>query len=308
MTCFVPLKCWEASERQQNGRKQIYFGKRRKHSDMRAEVKCGQCIGCRLDRSREWAIRCAHEAKEHSENCFITLTYAEDPVTLIHADFQKFMKKLRRALPGQRFQYYMAGEYGSVYDANGTKKDGLLGRPHFHMLLFGYDFPDRVFYKRSPSGIAMYNSEFLSDRWGHGHAVLQDFSIEAAAYVARYVTKKITGDRAAEHYTKVDVTTGEIIEVEPEYNRMSLKPAIGKRWLEKYYADVYPKDFVTEGGIKFKPPRYYDKMFEHLDPAKMAEIKEKRQEVARAERDTPERLETRHEVKKLQAKRLLRPL
>ena len=271
-------------------------------------VPCGQCIGCRLDRSREWAIRCAHEAKEHSENCFITLTYAEDPVTLIHADFQKFMKRLRRALPGKPIQYYMAGEYGSVYDQNGVKKDGLLGRPHFHLLLFGHDFPDRVFYKRSPSGIPMYNSELLDDRWGKGHAVLQDFSIEAAAYVARYVTKKITGDNAKEHYTKVDVTTGEIIDVTPEYNRMSLKPAIGKKWLEKYYSDVYPKDFVTEGGIKFRPPRYYDKYFEHLDPAKMAEIKEERQDVARLESKTPQRLEAMEECKKRQAERLIRPL
>lgn len=283
-------------------------------------LKCGQCIGCKLDRSREWAIRCVHEAQYHDSKCFITLTFAKDPVSLSHTYFQKFIKRLRDRLdlyaeyndqgdminPGLMF--YMAGEYGSVYDELGRKKDGLLGRPHFHAILYGYEFPDRKFYKKSPSGIPMYNSDLLDDVWGLGYATVQDFSIEAAAYVARYVTKKITGAAAATHYEKVSPQTGEVFTVEPEYNRMSLKPAIGKRWIQDHQSDAYPKDFITYGGIKFKPPKYYDKIFEGIHPEEMEAIKVRRKAHARANSVTEERLETMHQHKQLTAAKLLRPL
>ena len=214
------------------------------------------------------------------------------------------MKRLRKKVNG--ISFYMCGEYGAVYDKAGQPIDGLLGRPHFHCLVFGHAFPDRKFFKKSPSGIPLYNSPMLDSAWKHGYATVQDFSIEAAAYVARYCTKKITGEAASDHYTKIDADTGEIIEVSPEYNRMSLKPAIGKRWIEDYASDVYPKDFITNGGIKFRPPKYYDNYFEGLHPEEMEAIKARRQEVARSNKVSPERLDTMHICKQKQAARLKR--
>jgi hypothetical protein len=285
---------------------QLYFGKKRSVSDRRQKVSCGQCIGCRLDKSREWALRCYHEAQYHNSNSFITLTFANDPVSLTHEYFQAFMKRLRRRT-GEKLLFYMCGEYGSVYDGNGAKIPGALGRPHFHAILFGYDFPDRKFWKKSNTGFPIYNSEFLEDVWGHGYATTQDFSLEAAAYVARYVTKKVTGDQASRHYEKF-TSDGEIIPVKPEYTKMSLKPAIGKKWMADHASDLYPKDFVTAAGIKFRPPKYYDKIFEDLEPAIMAEIKEKRAEHAQRNAQTPERLAVMEICKEAQASRLERPL
>lgn len=158
----------------------------------------------------------------------------------------------------------------------------------------------------------MYQSDLLTDSWGHGHALTQDFSIEAAAYVARYVTKKITGPMADDHYVKeiVHQSTGEIepVRVKPEYTRMSLRPAIGKKWLEDHYLDCYPKDFVTHAGVKFRPPRYYDKYFEDIDPEGMAELKASREAHAKQNQVSSERLAVMEECKQRQNKRLIRPL
>lgn len=284
----------------------MYFGKQRKISDRKQKVSCGQCIGCRLDKSREWALRCYHEAQYHDSNSFITLTFAKDPVSLSHDYFQAFMKRLRFRI-GSKVLMYMCGEYGSVYDQNGVKIDGALGRPHFHAILFGYDFPDRTFWKKSNTGFPIYNSKLLDETWKHGFATTQDFSLEAAAYVARYVTKKITGDQAERHYEKI-TPDGEIIQVKPEYTKMSLKPAIGKKWMADHASDLYPKDFVTASGVKFRPPKYYDKLFEDLDPATMAVIKEKRKEHAQGNEQSPDRLAVMEKCKQAQASKLERPI
>ena len=299
------------SERGPTGKKVVYFSKKPRSATCRpSRVACGRCIGCRLDKSREWAIRCQHEAQYHDSNSFITLTFANDPVSLVHKYWQDFMKRLRDRT-GLKLQYYMCGEYGNVYDERGQKRDGLLGRPHFHALLFGFDFPDRTRFKKSNSGFWMYQSDLLDSTWKQGHALTQDFSIEAAAYVARYVTKKISGPPSENHYKKEVVTTdGEIVQVavKPEYTRMSLKPAIGKKWLEEHYLDCYPKDFVTHAGVKFRPPRYYDKYFEDIDPEGMAEVKASREAHATANQNSRARLEVMEQCKLLQNKRLIRPL
>ena len=74
MPCYSPLKGFKDEET--GG---IKF--RRDGTKETMEVACGQCLGCRLDRSRMWAMRIAHEASLHEldgGNCFITLTYDDD--------------------------------------------------------------------------------------------------------------------------------------------------------------------------------------------------------------------------------------
>ena len=280
--------------------------------DERIQLACGQCIGCRLDRSRSWALRCHHEAMSHERVSFLTLTYAQDPWTLRHEDFQLFMKRLRKRL-GLPIRFYMAGEYGSVYDHRGNKIPGLLGRPHYHCILYGYDFPERELHGRSNTGFDMYNARLLDECWkGYddalGHAVVQDFSIEAAAYVARYCTKKVNGELADEHYVRINTDTGEVRRVAPEYNRMSNRPGIGSRWLLHYgKTDLYPKDFVTvKDGDRFRPPRYYDKLMEEIDPELMEKVKARRRE--NVEILPRLRLEQMEACKKAQADKLVRQL
>lgn len=234
-------------------------------------LPCGQCVGCRLERSRQWAVRCVHESKMHAENCFITLTYNDEnlprDMSLNHEHFQRFMKRLRKAFAPRKFSFYMCGEYGENF-----------GRPHYHACLFGLDFPDRKSLKRLDSGFFLYTSDILSKLWPYGFSSVSDFSFETAAYTARYIMKKVTGDAAKEHYRFVSRETGEIYDRVPEYCRMSLRPAIGARWFARYgKSDVLTRDAVVINGVEATVPRYYDKLTRRLDRELYEEIKCKRE-------------------------------
>ena len=232
------------------------------------ELPCGQCIGCRLERSRQWAMRCLHEASLHERNAFITLTYDDSNLppggSLNYSDFQKFMKRLRKRIGGN-VRFYCGGEYGENTI-----------RPHYHACLFGYDFPDKVYYKKTSSGEKIYTSKLLESLWPFGLSSVGDVTFESAAYIARYCVQKVTGQAATSHY-RVITDDGEIIDRVPEFNKMSLKPGIGSRWLEKYRSDVYPRDYVVINGVKTKPPKYYDVLFEREYPGVFSDLVARRE-------------------------------
>lgn len=257
------------------------------------EVPCGQCVGCRLERSRQWAVRCVHEASLWEANCFLTLTYAPEHLpalgSLDKRDFQLFMKRLRERvgffdvslwqwLP----RYFHCGEYG---ERN--------GRPHYHACLFGFDFPDRVLFK-TVRGVRLYTSVLLDEVWGLGQSTIGDVTFESAAYVARYVMKKVTGPKAPFEYSVVDESTGELYlsAVEPEYVTMSRRPGIAHAWYEKFGSEVFPSDEVIVRGHSCRPPRYYSKIFEAAHADLYEDVKRKRRAEFRKhlEDATPERL------------------
>lgn len=237
--------------------------------DMPVDVPCGQCIGCRLERSRQWAIRCMHEASLYEENCFITLTYADEHLppggTLEKAAFQKFMKRLRKQYADRRIRFFHAGEYGSRF-----------GRPHYHACVFNFDFPDKLLWTRRRE-FPVWRSESLERLWPFGNSEIGTVTFESAAYVARYITKKVTGKDAAEHYLSVDEGTGEVFQRLPEYTTMSRRPGIGAPWLEKFGFEVYPSDGVVVRGRLMKPPKFYDLQFEMQNPEEAARVIRRRQ-------------------------------
>lgn len=259
MACFHPLKAFKSSGgvRVLSGDAQIW----------NLMLPCGQCVGCRLERSRQWALRCIHEAQLHDANCFITLTYDDEHVPLDgglhHRDFQLFMKSLRKDFGSIR--YYMCGEYGSDND-----------RPHFHALLFGFEFTDLVYWKKSPSGSMIFRSATLERYWRKGFSSVGHVTYESAAYVARYIMKKATGVMERRKYDSVDTVTGEVFMRRPEYNGMSLKPGIGAEWFAKYSSDVFPRDAVIHDGTPNRVPRYYDKLLSRVDSTLYDDIKSKR--------------------------------
>lgn len=244
------------------------------------DLPCGQCIGCRLERSRQWAVRCLHEAALHPDNCFVTLTYRDDQLpprgSLDYSHFQKFMKRLRKDVRVP-VRFYMCGEYGEQ-----------LGRPHFHACLFGFDFRDKTYWRTSPAGSKCYRSDHLERLWPFGACEIGAVTFESAGYVARYCVQKITGHNARYHYG----------ELTPEFNRMSLKPGIGARWLEKFRRDVYPHDYVVVRGHETKPPRYYDKLHSVYFPEEIEEITFRREQQGRSryQDNTLERLSVKEQV------------
>lgn len=239
---------------------------------------CGYCIGCRLDNSRSWAIRCMHEMQLHEQNSFLTFTYDDDHVpwssltgeqTLVKKDMQDFWKLLRYYFPEQKIKYLCAGEYGENTH-----------RPHYHAILFGKDFrEDKYLYKQNFRGENYYISPTLTDIWEKGHVIIGDVTFDSAAYVSRYVMKKVYGEPAVGYYY------GQ----QPEFLTCSTKPAIGLEWYEKYKGDIYPYDEViirSNGKIRrMKPPRYYDKKLEEEDPELFEEIKQERMKKAKSKEE-----------------------
>jgi hypothetical protein len=301
MPCYHPLKGYRSREVNESGKRGIVFNPSRGYIDQSVTVPCGQCVGCRLERSRQWAIRCAHEASLHEANCFITLTYNDSflprdrSLNLDH--FQRFMKRLRKRF-GSGIRFYHCGEYGEQY-----------GRPHYHACLFNFDFPDRKLWKVN-NGHRLYTSEILSELWPFGYSSIGDVTFESAAYVARYIMKKVTGDMAEDHYTWVDPETGEVHKLKPEYTTMSRRPGIGKDWLDKYKEDVFPGDFVVMNGKKMKPPKFYDRQYELDSPDDFKKIKRQRISSSKkhVDNNTPDRLRVRERVQLSRLEKLPRPL
>ncbi len=155
----------------------------------------------------------------------------------------------------------------------------------------------------------MYTSQSLDTIWGKGFTLTGAVTFQSAAYVARYIIKKITGPNSDEYYQTIDPRTGEIYQREQEFTRQS--NGIGKKHLLKYTNDIYDHDHVIlSGGKKVRAPRYYDKLYEIIDPENLAKIKLEREAKANlhAENNTPERLKVREKIQKLKARRLVRNL
>lgn len=268
MPCYFPLKGWRSIKLNQSGKRGIVFNKSDGYNDMPVSVPCGRCIGCRLERSRQWAMRCLHEASLRKYNSYITLTFNDENInknkSIQLRDIQLFMKKMRKRYGKMRF--FACGEYGE-----NTR------RPHYHVLIFGFDFKDKKFHTKS-KGHNLYTSKSLNKIWPYGFALIGDVTFESAAYVARYIVKKALGPNIPKN-CYVDIETGEMIEgLEPEFVTMSKKPGIGMKWLRRFRQEVYDNgdDFVVINGKKMKPPKYYDKMLEVVDKELSEKIKAKR--------------------------------
>jgi len=261
--CLYPITAWRSRETPLGS---LVFSLDDGIPSSMLKLPCGKCIACRLEHSRRWAIRCIHEASMFEKNCFITLTYNNENLpknlSLVKSDYQLFMKRMRKKY-GENIRFFACGEYGEMGS-----------RPHYHACIFNHNFKDaKIFSKRN--GVNLYFSEELNKLWKKGFATIGEVNFETAAYVARYVLKKITGDKAKEHY-------GERI---PEFILMSrgshkLKTGgIGKSWFDKYHADIYNHDIlIIRGGIKCRPPKYYDTLYDSLNHDAFTTIQLKRKE------------------------------
>lgn len=177
----------------------------------------------------------------------------------------------------------MAGEYGDQF-----------GRPHYHALLFGLNFADKKLWKLI-KGHQYYRSATLEKLWPMGFTSITSVNYQTASYVARYVMKKITGQKADAWYKKSIPGKEHPCSVIPEYNTMSLRPAIGAKWFAKYHPDVFPSDNIIINGRKVRTPRFYLKLLESMDKKMYDEVKETRKQNQKSQqaKQTPTRLKSR---------------
>lgn len=293
MACYHPLTAIiNPNSTTINGKKSIkivppLFDTSKVPADLIMKIPCGQCVGCRMEYSRQWANRCMLELQYHDSAYFVTLTYDDKHVprsyyadketgeaytslTLVKRDFQLFMKRLRKRFENDHIRFFMSGEYGS----NSF-------RPHYHAILFGLHLDDLKLYKQSPQGFAYYNSDSLQKCWSdpdtgepYGFAVVAEVTWETCAYTARYVMKKLTG-KEAEFYSNFNI--------QPEFTLMSRKPGIARQYYDEH-PDIYKHDFINvktdKGGKKFRPPRYFDKLYDLDHPEEMEAIRDVRKKMA----------------------------
>lgn len=297
MTCYNTIKGWYSKNRTPNGKREIVFTINDALTDRPVDIPCGQCIGCRIDRSRQWAIRCYHEASLYEDNCFVTLTIDQEhmpenqSVDIKH--LQDFMKALRHKYYPNKIRFYACGEYGDTTN-----------RAHYHLLLFNHDFPDKTKWGKTKQGHIRWRSAELEGLWDLGHSEIGTVTFQSAGYVARYILKK---QKDAPHLFFVD-KDGKTRQRNPEFTTMSRMPGIGKPWLDKFKTDVFPGDFVVIDGKKFRTPRYYDTAYETSNPVDHKKLKWTRKAKALKHKDnqTPERLRVREQIQRKKAERLPR--
>lgn len=276
MPCYVPLRGYFSRTRSPSGKRQVVFKAREGFLDRPVEVPCGQCLGCRLDYARQWAMRCVHEASLHEENSFVTLTYDDKHLpangSLRKRDHQEFMKRLRYYNGDRNIRFYSCGEYGER-----------TGRPHFHSLLFGLDFDDkRCIGKRR--GHRIYRSPTLEKIWTSGISEVGSVSFESAAYVAGYVTKRFRGKTEEE-------TRAYYGGRESPFATMSRRPGLGRGWYEIYKKEIAEWDTVIINAREIKAPRYYENHIETEFPEKYRRHKARRKAAIRWEETSDVRLD-----------------
>lgn len=296
MPCYHPLKAVRTNTLLESGKRKIVFWRDTMNEDEVIksgcdiiQLPCGNCLGCRLEYSRQWAVRCSLESKKWNHNYFVTLTYDNEHVpisthqrinketgevdtnivmTLVPDDLKNFMKRLRtysnREYGSEEIRFFACGEYGP-----------LNMRPHYHLILFNCPLPDLVF-EKSENGYTYYRSPFLEKVWKRGFVLVTDFSFDTSAYVARYMLKKHKG-KDASFYEEHGIV--------PEFTRCSRRPGIGKYYFDENRDKIYDFDTVIISNgkgspLKLKPPKYYDRLFDDIDPVKLEELKVKRKDTA----------------------------
>lgn len=254
------------------------------------DIPCGQCIGCLIARSRDWATRLMCELESHKSAYFVTFTYNDEHIrfgtavnsetgeiiehpTLVKRDLQLFLKRLRKKFSEQKIRYFACGEYGSLY-----------GRPHYHAIIYGVELSDLKLYKVNFNKDSLYTSDTFNSLWYDendkeqlGYVVISKVTWETCAYVARYVTKKFIG-QAFKDYEPLDLQN--------EYIVFSNKPGLANDYFYKHYDELINDWTIRiskkDGAKSFAPPKYFIKLLEQKDEKKYLELKEKLQIAAQS--------------------------
>lgn len=231
-------------------------------------LPCGVCFGCRTSNARDWSLRMMHTSRYASSSYFVTLTYSDDYMPdngmLDYRDLQLFFKNARHYFQdeNQPFKYFACGEYG----------DKTL-RPHYHFAGFNFKFDDLRPFKQTKSGW-YYLSQSLREVWEHGHVIVAPLTWQSAAYIARYVTKKMHGANRR-YLDEHDPLTGEFLPFPVE--RAFQSKGLGLDWYNDNHKEIWDLDgCLYNNKYLVKPPRYYMKQLEKADPAKALFIKEQR--------------------------------
>ena len=240
-------------------------------------LPCGNCLGCRKRRSEDWALRCFHESLGYEHNSFLTLTYDDEhlpkDMSLDRSHVQKFIKRFRQHLvrhhPDVKIRYFACGEYGEKY-----------GRPHYHIVVFGYDFPDKYIFSYRNNNY-LYRSEELEKLWPFGQSSIGVASMATMRYCVKYAVK-------------AQFDKEKFPNLVPPFVQMSTRPAIGHDYSVKYKKEMFNHEYVVSNGTKFAVPRAYEKKYSDEEKE---ELKDRR--AARYENRVKVNLYRKQEIQKV---------
>lgn len=242
------------------------------------KVPCGKCLGCRNDYARRWSARCYHEGVMHDnfKNCaFITFTFnnnmlfkRKNPWSVDKNAFSQWIKRFRERIrykygnDATDIRFFACGEYGSK---------GSSHRPHYHMLLYGFNFPDKYVIRgqgypkklqpRKVGDHVVYNyrSPFLESCWtpvdsdeSFGFTTISEVNQFTCSYVARYVMKKSCNDMFPNR--------------EPVFTNSSRRPGIGASYFDSHYKEMFALGHIKIGkNFVSDIPRYYVDRLKNTD-------------------------------------------
>lgn len=187
----------------------------------------------------------------HDVTSFITLTYADEHLpsdySVSKRVYQLFNKRLRKSIwksNRSKIRFFAASEYGP-----------LDMRPHYHAIIFGYDFRnDRKFFKNTDEG-PLYTSEQLNEAWGFGFCTVGSVTYKSIKYCTGYIFDKEYKEKAKARYLYNHPVTGDVVQLEPEFQLQS--GGLGRSWYEKFKNDCFPSDFLVVENRQVPVPRYY---------------------------------------------------
>ena len=251
MACNNPRYAWRSRDRNpETGKYPLVFNEYGKDCDRpdAIEVPCyNYCMGCKITRANDWAVKAHCEMRYQGEqNCFmLNLSYSDKHLpkgrTLCERDVQLFLKRLRKHYSERKIRYLYCGEYG-------TRK----GRPHYHMIIFGmriyWEFCEFHHYSKGNRDYPMYVHHYIEKLWGKGETFVGRATYQSARYIAKYTTKAVYGPESEDVYRNK----------ERPFIRASQSPALGIPFLERWTSDVYPSDHVVIDGKEHKPPKSFD--------------------------------------------------
>lgn len=210
-------------------------------------LPCGQCLSCRIAKSREWYVRLWHELTYFDKSLFATLSYRDECLPsnfqLEKKALQDFIKRLRTKTKS-KLKYYACGEYGDETE-----------RPHYHAIIFGIAVSDHTIHKRwnlqHKSWALIATSGPCVDAWPFGEVILGYVEKDSLRYVTDYVKKKLTGSLAE--------TDGRIQPFSICSN------GLGKRFCLDNADQIRSNQNITVFGQSLGLPRYYVKLLDIAD-------------------------------------------
>ena len=293
MPCYHPVQGYRKENGQWTGKDAIW-----PHMYPPMTRPCGYCTGCRFKQQQQWTVRCLNEQTTHNEtSSFITLTYNQQQLPahagLDYTHWQKFIRSLKKRNNGKSIRYFGVGEYGDNF-----------GRPHFHAILFGHHFDDKIPLLGNKTK-NLYRSQSLQSAWctsdqePRGYVSVGDVTPESISYVCGYVQKKIYGQMQGEHYKYIDLKTGEQTAHKPDKYQwlrapekafMSRRPGIGSDYYDRYHSDMYrmQNNCIHLNGKEIAVPSYYNNKFKKSNPAEWLLLQQQKEENMRE--FTPEAL------------------